>query len=360
MRLLHITATHLNPEGGIPIVLNNLVIEQNNINDFESRVLAIKKNVNRINNPYFYYEHNKNKIAEYIEDFNPDIVIIHSIYFLEYYFIYKLLNNMKITYLIEPHGSFSRLAQKKSLWKKKVVNNTILKGFFKYAKGYLFLSELEQKDSIFRKNIELIIPNGISKVTKTLLNQKKSINSNKTYIYFLGRFDIETKGIDLLFDAINILDKTKENIVIDLYGVGDDEQIEYINSRINEFNYIKVRNKGPIYGEEKEKILRKYDIMALTSRHEGFPMTVLEALSYGVPCIVTSGANVEHIIKNNNVGIVTSQNPKDIANSIIKMKKTLENNNNEYIERCQNTIRNEYMWKEIAEKSYNLLSELLS
>lgn len=360
MKLLHITATHLNPEGGIPVVLNNLVIEQNKINDFEVRVLAIKKNVNRINNPYFFYEHNKEGIIRYIKDFKPDIVIIHSIYFFEYYFIYKILNNMKISYLVEPHGSFSRLAQKKSLWKKKFVNNTILRGFFKCAKGYLFLSELEQKDSIFRKNIELIIPNGISKVTKTVLNQKKSMNSNNTYIYFVGRFDIETKGMDLLFDAINILDKRKENIVIDLYGVGDDAQIEYINSRIDEFNYIKVTNKGPIYGEEKEQILRKYDIMVLTSRHEGFPMTVLESLSYGVPCIATSGANVSHIIMNNNVGIVTSQNPKDIANSIIKMKKNLENNSEEYIERCQNTIINQYMWKEIAKKSYNLLSELVN
>ena len=50
---------------------------------------------------------------------------------------------------------------------------------------------------------------------------------------------------------------------------------------------------GELYEEKKEEFLNGCRIMVLTSRYEGFPMTVLEALSHGNPCIVTPGTK-EH------------------------------------------------------------------
>ena len=53
MKLLHITATHLKPDGGVPVVLKELVTEQNKINNFESRVISVVASVEEMHSPYF-------------------------------------------------------------------------------------------------------------------------------------------------------------------------------------------------------------------------------------------------------------------------------------------------------------------
>lgn len=44
-------------------------------------------------------------------------------------------------------------------------------------------------------------------------------------------------------------------------------------------------------------VLLQTDLFIQTSRHEGMPMGLLEALSIGVPCLVTVGTSLGHIIK---------------------------------------------------------------
>lgn len=45
MKILHITATHLKPDGGVPIVLKKLVIEQNKIDNIKSTVISLVADV---------------------------------------------------------------------------------------------------------------------------------------------------------------------------------------------------------------------------------------------------------------------------------------------------------------------------
>ena len=57
-----------------------------------------------------------------------------------------------------------------------------------------------------------------------------------------------------------------------------------------------------ISGEEKVQKLLESDVFIQTSRHEGMPMGILEAMSYGVPCAVTDGTNLGEFIKDNKCG----------------------------------------------------------
>lgn len=361
MKLLHITATHLQEEGGIPAVLKNIVNEQNKIEHFQAKVLCIKKDVATINNGYFYYHSEREKIKEFIKEFSPNIVIIHSIYFLQYGFIASYLHKNNILYLVEPHGSFGKQAQNKGKLKKKIANYTVLKKFIKNAYGYIFLNEQEKKDSIYQTKKDLIIPNGITLSNNMPIKQRKMDGeSDRLFLYFLGRFDINHKGIDILFDAIDILDTMGEDICIDFYGSGSKDEKEYMKLRMSRIKNLEVHDMGPVYGQNKEIILSRYDAMILTSRYEGFPMTILEALSYGNPCIVTPGTNVTNLIRDNNIGEVTDNNPKNIAETIIKFKKELLKNQESYIKRCQNTIADNFLWNTIAQRSFNEIHKLLN
>ena len=49
---------------------------------------------------------------------------------------------------------------------------------------------------------------------------------------------------------------------------------------------------GAVFGKVKEKVLLDNDFFILTSRLEGHPMALIEALSYGLPCLVTQGSRL--------------------------------------------------------------------
>ena len=349
MRLLHITATHLNLAGGIPVVLKDLVSAQNAIDGFEARVLSIKADISAMNSKFFDYLGN-DSFENVIDNYKPDVVIFHSHYYFEYLKLYRSLIKRNIPYYIEPHGSFGKAALQKSKYKKQLANEIILRAFMHHAQGYIFLNEAEKSDAQFRTNCDLVIPNGID--TKSI--EKEIAPQKPWFFYFIGRFDVNHKGLDYLFNALEILDNLGKKYTVKLYGTGTDEEIEYVNKRISNLHSMIVSNCGPIYGEDQIRVFEQCGIMLLTSRYEGFPMTVLEAWKYGNPCLVTPRTNVTADIKENAVGWYTKFNPDLIARTIIEASENYENERIDYIKRCKTFVKDNYTWDGIAKIAYNI------
>ena len=354
MKLLHITATHLKPDGGVPVVLKNLVNEQNSIKDFQAKVISVVAPVDEMNSPYFEFVP-KREFVSFIKKYNPDFVILHSFYYMDYNWVVDVLSEHNIRYFIEPHGSFGNAAMKKSWIKKKIANHTIFKKQIKNAFGYIFLNSTEKEDSVYRTQNDLVIPNGIN----SLEINHSEINKQNGNVYFIGRYDIIHKGLDYLFDALDILDSEKLSFSFHFWGKGDSDAEGYVKKRISSYRYITVRINSSIYAKEKDKMLEQFGPMILTSRYEGFPMTILEAWMYGNPCIVTPGTNVADEIKSNNLGWVTSLDAQEIAKTIKVAVSEYDLNRKYYINHCKEYICDNYDWKVLAQISYAHLKQLL-
>ena len=55
---------------------------------------------------------------------------------------------------------------------------------------------------------------------------------------------------------------------------------------------------GPVYEEQKHQAFTSADLFCLPSYTEAFPLVVLEAMSYGLPCIATDvGAVKEAVVE---------------------------------------------------------------
>ena len=55
--------------------------------------------------------------------------------------------------------------------------------------------------------------------------------------------------------------------------------------------------RSPVDGHEKEALFKQSDIFILPSYSEGFPLSVLEAMSYGLPLIVTPVGALPEVLK---------------------------------------------------------------
>lgn len=360
MKIVHITAMcPLSPNSGIPVVLKQLTDAQNKLEGIESIVLSLKGDVKDIGSPYFHYLDNR-KVIDFLKEEKPDIAIIHSFFHIEYVEVADALIKERIPFFVEPHGAFGNSAMKKSRFKKMVANATIFRKQIKFAVGYIFTNKAEMEDSVYRTPRDLIICNGVLPEVIYAANQKPIETISNPVFYFLGRFDVNHKGLDYLFDALDIIDRKKIVLKIRIFGTGTDEQIMYVNKRISAYKNLQIKNLGTIYGSEKKAALEGCNILILTSRYEGSPMTILDGLSYGNPCVVTPGTNVADELVKNNVGWKTDLDSKQIADCILRAEEEYRKSAADMVSRCKQYVLDNYTWDVIAENSVRLYAQVIN
>ena len=103
-----------------------------------------------------------------------------------------------------------------------------------------------------------------------------------------------------------------------------------------------------VYGDEKKKILSNAYAFIQPSRWEGQPMGLLEALSFGLPCIVTFGTSFGEYINNNRCGIGINFDQKELFGAIKKIFDDVEFRN----ECAKNTkiANDDYGWESVTRK----------
>ena len=74
----------------------------------------------------------------------------------------------------------------------------------------------------------------------------------------------------------------------------------------------------PVFDLEKERVFRNSSAFILSSFSEGLPMAALEAMSYGIPCLISENCNLPETL---NIGAAIKTNPS--VNEIIKSLKYL-------------------------------------
>lgn len=288
-----------------------------------------------------------------IDAIHPGVVVFHSLYKLKYSCFANYLKKINIPYLIEPHGATTLENAAKSKFKKKIANLLIFNSFIRNAQAMIYLNKYECNKCVFyriRRNSS-IIPNGIDIPTSSI-EETKTEEVNKIHFTFLARIDIHHKGIDILLDAIDILIKKgyQDCFVFNFYGSAKSEKdLRYLKKKIASFAS-NIFYNGPVTGLKKEKAFFNTDVYVLTSRYEGMPLSVLEALSYGIPCVVTPQTNVQDIILESGSGWVTVLEPLAIADTLILAMNDVAKQRKNFILRSKTAIR-KFAWNVIGSRS---------
>lgn len=148
----------------------------------------------------------------------------------------------------------------------------------------------------------------------------KNFKKNKHFkIISVCRLSIETKGLDRVISTAKKLVNDKLKFCWYIVGEGSDrKKIEELITKNNLQNYVVLtgRKINPY------PFLLEADIMCMPSRWEGKPMTVIEAMALGTPCIVTNYLSAKEQIKDGLEGIIV----ENTENSIYPvLKKCIEN-----------------------------------
>lgn len=157
----------------------------------------------------------------------------------------------------------------------------------KFANEIIVISEVIGKSlaqKFNRTNTNLIFNGVIPAVItdKTNYIDKLGLKSRK-YVFTLGRF-VEEKGFDLLIRAFSELKQNEFKLVI----AGDaDHEIPYSRNLKKLAIANNVILTGFIKGDELQQLFSHAHLFVLPSFHEGLSISLLEAMSYKLPVLVS-------------------------------------------------------------------------
>lgn len=135
-------------------------------------------------------------------------------------------------------------------------------------------------------------------------------------LLFLSRLEY-TKGLYLAIDTLSILNSTELRYKLILAGSGSEEKkVEQIVTSREDIEFL-----GNISGELKHNALDQATIMFFpTFFPEGLPVTLIEALLYGLPVVTRPVGGIPDVIKNEVNGfLIESLDPLDFANAIQRL-----------------------------------------
>lgn len=287
----------------------------------------------------------------------PDLAVFQECYRPVYLRVAKNLKKNGIPYIIIPHGELGKEAQHKKFLKKKAANILLFNRFADQALAIQCLSQREFEETSFGKN-RFIGTNGV--VIPEM--KKESFSTDGVRIVYIGRLDAYHKGLDLMIEAVRLAGPVlRENKCrIELYGpdhAGRYENVERLIRENGTEDLISLNHE--IVEDAKIKKLLESDIFIQTSRFEGMPLGILEAMSYALPCLVTEGTALGGEIAAAQAGWVAKTEARDIADRLINAVRE-RSRWAEFGENGRKAVQERFAWDVIAANTVKQYESLLN
>lgn len=162
-----------------------------------------------------------------------------------------------------------------------------------------------------------LLPNGVD---LTRFYQKVEV-ADKTKVLFMGRLDDQKDPLFFLDGIASV--KNIETVSIRVVGEGI--LFTEVVNRIEALKTSEINISLSSWSNSPEQIYRDSDIFVMTSRYEGMPLALLEALACGLTCIVPDIPELSEIIDDGINGLVYERrNTHSLASKISSAVESLD------------------------------------
>ena len=229
----------------------------------------------------------------------------------------------------------------------KVLHKSILK-----SDAVVVLSE-SFKDQLIDQGYTNVhcVYNGIKPlITKEVKN--KYTNAKKINFISVASLSYR-KGFDILIEAFNNLDdvhKTKFHFSF----VGDGDYKSKLKGLVKKYNlnsyfsFLGVRS-------DIEKLLLQNDAFILPSRDEGLPISMLEAMSVGLPCLLTNVGSIPEVLEDGSY-VPMEPNEQSITNVLTQIANN-KFNLNEIRDCATIQFNNKFTIESMINKYSNIIND---
>lgn len=192
----------------------------------------------------------------------------------------------------------------------------IVDKYFPKLDRYVVLNEYDQEEFLKKRNFECMTIHN----PKSFVSDKQAELKNKRFIA-AGRF-IYAKAFELLIESFSQFAKKNKDWELVIYGTG--EGYDKIKTRIEALG-LADRIKLPGFSDHMTENLLESSCYLLSSRWEGMPMVILEALEIGLPIISYDISAMIPLVENGVEGIIVPRfDVVKFAQAMLKIAESRE------------------------------------
>ena len=286
----------INQKLQLPEWIDTLEIEKR-ISIYKTPVSGLSK-IKQIANkllPYKLRLKPKNKRQEYITEFAPDLLVINQGFNFNGVDLMGFAIQSKIKFVTISH------AVNEGMWPDLNLRKKMLAGFSNSQKNY-FVSqdnlEVTEAQLGFRlQNSEVIRnPFNVSFDVDLAYPQQGSYR-----LACVGRYNFYAKGQDVLLRVLAQEKWKQRNLIVNFYGEGND--IENLKDLMQLYD---LKNAIVHPYTDTIDIWKNNHALVLTSRFEGLPLVLVEAMLCKRFAIITDVSGNEELIEDNQTGFIAA------------------------------------------------------
>lgn len=214
----------------------------------------------------------------------------------------------------------------------------LLQFFFSGKEPKIVLSSVEKELIVNKYHAKIVfeLPNSVDLKEAEMFTRQFPVKPPVRILY-IGRI-VKSKGIDYIIQALDILKKKAIPFKFIMAGSGPDEK-EYLK-QLSEIPGDSFEFKGLVSGSLKTGLLKQCDIFLLPSLYEGLPVSLLEAMSFGLVPVVTDVGSINTVVKNGETGV------------IVEMRSSVQ-----IAEAVESLLQNDHLFKRISNNSRRYIFE---
>jgi glycosyltransferase involved in cell wall biosynthesis len=265
------------------------------------------------------------------------------------------IKNIQQRLLVNPHG----LEPYQVITLKEKLISIPFKIIFKYifdhsavviSLGGTLTSIL--KTQLKNNDTEVVtIPNGVN--ASDYNHKEKKFNLLRLNLLFVARF-AHNKGIHILLQAIKELNEEgwEDKLVFNLGGKGP--LFEHYR---NKCNYKNVNYLGFILDEQLIDLYKKADVFVFPTLFEGMPTVVLEAMSFGLPVIVSNVGATAELVDGENGYLIAENSVSQLKAAIIDFYHRDDASKAQLSNASFKKVAERYTWPLIAKQYIRLFEK---
>jgi glycosyltransferase involved in cell wall biosynthesis len=213
-----------------------------------------------------------------------DVVVLHGGWLLGNVVVGRACRDAGVPFVITSHGVFVReVLGRRSLRKRMWATALERRHLTDAAAVHVFFPEeaASMEEAIQVRTPNIVAPNGID------IPEDVAWTGRGGFLLWFGRFDVMTKGLDLLVSAIERIPEARRPTVR-LHGPdwrNGKQRTEELVRRLGIGRWVAIGD--PIYGEEKWRLISEARACIYPSRWDACPVAVSEAAAVGAPILVT-------------------------------------------------------------------------
>ncbi len=246
------------------------------------------------------------RINKMVDDIHPDLVYITPSsdgwgFYRDFVNVY-LLKQKSCRIIAHFHNKPSKHFSRK--WYNQWIYRCFFKGLYTIFLSKRLLPDLQK---YINKERNFICPNGIK------YNDRKSYvreaNSSKSFNFLFLSNMMEEKGVYVLLEACKYLKERGCDFTCTFIGRWSDVTETNFMDKLEEYAIDDcVFALGAKYGEEKNEYFHNSDCFVFPTFYhsECFPLVLLEAMSFALPCISTNEGAILDIVDDGKTGSISS------------------------------------------------------